>query len=247
MNIGEAAHRSRTRQEVAEYFNVDLPEDSKSGQDCYVLDTDRQLFAVADGVGGSLDGAAAAKAACETFQERAPSYRLGVRGVLDAIPELYVAVNAAVADTQSQTTFTGGIVTADGYIAWLHAGDSRLFHLTKFGEVYDLAPPQHNPYKRNQLFNALGGTHTHLMLRPNDYSQWMPIWGREQLSAGDRLILATDGIGPGGFDDTRCEAEWWMAHASRQMGNTAVEAVAHVFDQSAIIDDGTLVIVDIEA
>lgn len=241
------AYRSRTRREMAQRVHYDMPAHLPSGQDRYVVDVANQLFAVADGVGGSFNGAAAAQAACETFQERAPSHRLGIWAVLEAMPELYTALDAAVVKTRSQTTFTGAIVTDDGYMAWLHAGDSRLLHLVGGEDLYSVTSQQHDPLRTHLLWNYLGGNYSQLRLPLNVESQREPMWGREILSPGDRLIFATDGIGPVGFGDVRHDTEWWMHCAARSLGRTAAWAADCVLERSVIPDDGTLIVVDIDA
>ncbi len=241
------AFRSRTRREVAQLLHYDLPPGQPSGQDRLVADVDTQFFAVADGVGGSSDGALAAEAACEAFVKYAPSFRLGIQAVLEALPEVYSELHRAVKETGSVTTFTGSVVTDDGYVAWLHAGDSRLFYLPASGDLYELTQPQHDPNARHQLLNALGGDHDRLTLRPNSTHSHLPIWGFERLSEGDRLVFATDGLGPIGFDGMNDEYQWWMESAVRSVGQTAVATVNKIFSASHIIDDGTIVIADIEA
>lgn len=239
------AFRSRTRRDVARLLGYELPQDQKSGQDHLVVDADHQHFAVADGVGGSLDGGAAARVACEVFRERAPSYRLGITAVMEALPDLYVALHGAVKQTESQTTFTGGIVTHDGYVAWIHAGDSRLFYLPAYGDLYELSQPQHDINERHRLSNALGGEYGHLVLKPNGTHSHLPMWGYEKVSPGDRLVFTTDGLGPLGYDGMNDEYQWWMDRVARCVSRTALEAVNEVFDQSYIRDDGSLIVVDI--
>lgn len=246
MKIGEVAFESRTRRDMAQRVRYELPADAKSGQDHYVLDVDHRLFAVADGVSDSRDGGEAAKVACDVFREKAPSYKLGGIAVMGAIPELYRELNAAVVETGSLTTFTGGIVTNDGSLVWLHAGDSRLFHLRN-GELYDVTPQQHDPLRRHVIWNYLGGGNNFLELGANAYNNRLPVWGREIVSPGDRLIFATDGLGPTAFHDPRYETEWWMQRTDRELGRTARRAVECVADQSYIIDDGILIAVDIDA
>lgn len=229
MKIGDAAYASRAWR----------------GQDRWVFEVPRQLFAVADGVSGSRDGGEAAEVACATFAREAPAYQMGIRAVIEALPELYRRLDAAVDATGSQTTFTGGVVTNDGYLAWLHSGDSRLFRVTKGGELYDLAPPQHDPDARGHLYNDLGSGRRYLTLGPNDYNLEVPYWGWQPLAAGDQLVFATDGVGRLGLAHDQSETDWWLQRLRPQADEGAIEVVERIVRASDIQDDGTLIVAQV--
>lgn len=219
----------------------------KSDQDRHVFEPEAGLFAVADGVGGSPNGAWAAEVACESFIDLMPR-DARAQDVLDAIEaDIYREMNERVARTESQTTFTGCALTQDGFMVYLHAGDSRLLRLrgNRILES-DIVTSQHNSFDPRRLTNALGNRQRQLTQEPDSHAYSEAEWGRRQLMGGDRLVLATDGVGRTNLTHEDDENEWWHYYLVRRIGETAMDCVKELLNESNIVDDAQVIVIDIK-
>ncbi len=110
-------------------------------EDLYYFDTQLQLFAIADGMGGHERGDIASRIALEVIQEwvetqASPQIDLGPMKRLGVLRDLAEAANQRIyTSTESQnkgrgmgTTLTAGFITFS-YLAYVHVGDSRLYVL----------------------------------------------------------------------------------------------------------------------
>lgn len=101
------------------------------------------VFAVADGVGGSVKGEVASQTAIDRFREQAPAI-VGSRTAEDArraMEEAVLAANTGVHDAQDRdeslrgmaTTIIAAVVRDGGEVVVGHVGDSRLYVLSATG------------------------------------------------------------------------------------------------------------------
>jgi len=167
---------------------------------CYTRDA--ALFVLADGMGGHPEGEVAAQLALQSmslyFQRQAKPHLADMRQFLiDAL--LYAhqhilryASGRGMLETP-RTTLVAAVVQK-GRAAWIHCGDSRLYHVRdgqlvvrtrdhSYLEMAELAA-QVKLVNRNVLFTCLGSPATPIY----DVTEPAP------LKRGDKLLLCSDGL-----------------------------------------------------
>lgn len=247
------------RDKARRYYGLSLDPGSPNDQDAYIADRVRNCYAVADGVGSSVNAADAARAACDEFQvvvseRRAnPPYRMTER---EQAVTMLNRIHTAAMGSLALTTFTGMVVHEDrviSMVSYLHVGDSQLLLLRNHNLIYLTSEHVHdNGY---QLFNYLGtppdwnvenqgGRTIELTHQEQSFSQTKleAEWGTMYLQNGDRFALLTDGIiGSDPYQRlsvdaiTRCMSRW----------NDASTCAKELLERSKKIDDSTVIIVDI--
>ncbi|GEM_PF-1771210 len=255
-----------TKQNKARLFGANISV-SADDQDKVIYLPDMGIFAVSDGVGSTENGAEAAVIACRVFEQamtrgsrlktsQAVLDRIYQEGVLDQMQREVVRTGAAA-------TFTGMVITEDGYANYLHVGDSQLLvrsrNLLQAGDVWDDEDDDIAPHTREQgegrfLYNFLGVDYTGvgnagLRLGTAPYPQQLAYyhnshaeWGSLRLHNHDRLILVTDGV-LGDQEEDRPTEEMWRDLTSRSLG---AAAAAHALVHGTTkIDDSTAIVVDI--
>jgi serine/threonine protein phosphatase PrpC len=161
-------------------------------EDALLVDQQRRVFAVADGLGGHPAGDVASRIAIET-----------IRGELAAVPHdaevekalaeaLHRAHDAVWHDAEQDRSHRGmgttavlAHLSAAEDTAWVaHVGDSRAY-LSRDGQVDQLTRDHTSGglYFRGHITQALGS--------PGGVA---PDTGRVELRPGDRLLLCTDGL-----------------------------------------------------
>lgn len=170
----------------------------------YCYNRDAALFAVADGMGGHPEGEVAAQIALQAvsslFQQRAQSRFADVnRFLMDALEaghrEILAYATAKQMPEGPRTTLVVALIV-DGYVSWIHCGDSRLYLVREgllLGRTRDhsyaeqpelVRPGTEHLINRNVLFTCLGS--------PIDpiYTLSEPV----RLRVGDKLLLCSDGL-----------------------------------------------------
>ena len=180
-------------------FRTDVGRGRPENEDSLLVDTERRLYAVADGMGGHRAGEVASATAIETLQD---AYRGG-----QALDQAVVAANAAVFAKAAEdlalrgmgTTMTALALDPDGTALFGHVGDSRAY-LMRDGAVSQvtvdhslveqlvregrLSPEEaaHHP-QRAISTRALG---VDAQVEVDTY--------RVALQPGDRLLICSDGL-----------------------------------------------------
>jgi serine/threonine protein phosphatase PrpC len=250
------AHMSK-RQKMRQFYGRILPEGVPNDQDAFIIDNDLRCYAVADGVGGSANSAAAANAVCEAYRKvisglyvrnrtNAPTQREHVMKVLKT-------VNKAAVGALSTTTFTGIAIHPDSTASYLHVGDSQLV-LFRDGELSHCTSEHVQP-NGYQLLNYLGtqpewadlGYARHALMATVEANSFSATkleaeWGVIRLHDGDRLVLMTDGITGSGPHD-RMDDRLMRHSMDRRLG--AAACANALMTASRKEDDSTIVVVDV--
>jgi serine/threonine protein phosphatase PrpC len=223
------------RQKIARINRLSSPIDPGISRDYSCRDEGRRVFAIADGVGGSLNAAEAARAACETFvsafigEQYPESARQARRRLKGGLLEL---LDAAASKHMAATTLTGVVVTPDSRATYLHIGDSGLLVCRK-DEVISVTSEQADEHDGSMLLNYLGYSpdwqtyerrhELALTRRRNELSQSRreAEWGSFKLHKDDTLLLVTDGV-LGDRPDERLSEEEWQYCTRRKLGAQAI-------------------------
>ena len=205
------------------------------------------LFVVADGMGGHAAGEVASELAIQTISDLAPAYPNGPMlgmAVETANQAVYNAAQENERRSGMGTTVTAAMVMG-GRLVIAQVGDSRAYLLShgtlqqltrdhslmaEMIEAGQLTPAEARVHpKRNFITRALGTSPT---VRPDLYEL--------NVSAGDRLLLCSDGLS-GMIDD---EAIARILSAYRDPQTCAKELVAAANDAGGH-DNITAVVVDV--
>lgn len=200
------------------------------------------VVAVADGMGGAAAGEVASRLAIEAATAGPPNdedltarITAGNRAVLDAIAEDQGLVGMG-------TTLTMVVLDADGVAHFGHVGDSRAYLLQ--GDSFRQLSHDHTYVMelvaRGQISPSDAETHPrrHLLTRVIGMDEVVVDEFDEQLEAGDRILLCSDGL-TGMVDDdavagllrdsaSPAEAAWALVEAANAAGgvdNTTVAVV----------------------
>ena len=174
----------------------------------YVFSRESLMIIVADGMGGHLHGEIAAQITVEFVGQK--FQREGRPKLPDPVAFLNEALNGAHAAIlqyaeehgllESPRTTVVAAIVQDSHTWWAHAGDSRIYHiragqilsqtrdhsrvqqLVLQGIVREEAVAAHPD--RNKIFNCLGA----------HVAPQIEITQRARLTAGDTLLLCTDGV-----------------------------------------------------
>jgi protein phosphatase len=178
-----------------------------NNEDCFVADPDRHVFLVADGMGGQDKGEEASRLAADIIP-REISTRLAahedgpdaVRHAIDQAHRAIIEAGKAMSSTKRMGTTAVLAVQCDDHVYVAGVGDSPAF-LVRHGKVEQLTvdhtvadalarsgtithdQAKASPY-RNVLYKFLGCSE---MADGPDIHPFQP-------QAGDRLILASDGL-----------------------------------------------------
>jgi protein phosphatase len=111
-------------------------------EDSYLMDGDRRIFAVADGVGGAEAGEVASKTAVEVLDE-AFRHQLNGADIEDLMELAIQRANASIFQMAREHARLANMATTvvalylDGNIATIgHVGDSRLYRLSPDGKLF---------------------------------------------------------------------------------------------------------------
>lgn len=223
------------REKLARVKHMPAPTSPGTSRDYACRDDAQRVFAIADGVGHSVNAAEAARATCETFvsyfmgehyPENARSARRRIKGgLLDLL-------NTAASMHHAATTLTGVVVTPDSRVTYLHAGDSQLLICRK-GEVIPMTSEQTEERDGSKLLNYFGHSsewqpherrpELALTRHRNEISQTRleVEWGSFKLRNNDILLLVTDGV-LGDTPNERLTPEEWRRSTRRELGAQAI-------------------------
>lgn len=180
-------------------------------EDLYYFDTQLQLFAIADGMGGHERGDIASRIALEVIQEWAetqaspqsdlgPMKRLGVLSDLaeEANQRIYTSTESRGKGRGMGTTLIAGFVTFS-YLAYVHVGDSRLYVLRderltqittddssvqKMVEKGEITPEEGRVHEKRNIITQAIGLKRKVSVNTDAYP----------LVPGDIVLACTDGL-----------------------------------------------------
>lgn len=192
--------------DVAAITDRGLSDKRPVNEDSFLSDTERRIFAVADGVGGAQSGEVASQTAIETLDEAFRHHKDG-EDAEDLMEIAFQRANVAIHQMSREHHRLAMMATTivaihfDGAHAIIgHVGDSRLYSLTPDGELRRetvdhsvveeeiragrLTPDeaQHHP-NRNVISRALGA-------EPSVEAEMQSI----EIAANTTLLLCSDGI-----------------------------------------------------
>jgi serine/threonine protein phosphatase PrpC len=254
VDVGEAMMTKRDKAML--HHGMALDPRVSSGQDALLADRDYGCFAVADGVGSSVNSDRAAQAVCDAYRDATVARRMDTfiqdRMSRDYNFALLQKINNAAMGALATTTFTGATIHPDGVASYLHVGDSQLMLLRS--KTLTQCTSEHVDYHglRNYLgtqpeWKAQGLERHRLALTelPNTFSKQKieAEWGEIHLRAGDRLALVTDGV-LGSSDQDRMHPEFLRRILMRPLG--ALACAEALLSESRKIDDTTAVVIDID-
>jgi serine/threonine protein phosphatase PrpC len=206
------------------------------------------LFVVADGLGGHEAGEVASSIAVETLRDTAPkradAKALG-RAVRAANREVIRAAREGYGRSGMGTTITAAIVEGS-HIAVAHVGDSRAYLL--HDGMLERVTADHSMVadmvRRGQITEEESRIHPHrsvitraLGTDPNMYADTYDV----DASAGDRLLLASDGL-TGMLTDAEITA-LLLEHRDPQ---DAARMLVDAANDAGGVDNISVVVVDIE-
>lgn len=221
-----------------------VAEKRPKGEDRHIVLPNRGVFGVFDGVGGHGGGDKAAEIAALAFKAAAHIAANADSFISTAYGQaqqwLRSQCECASRDILRKcgdgpaTTATVARIVENGdrkHLAWVSIGDSRLY-MVRDGRIRQLT--QDEGYG-NVIENALGGLDGLLRIEQV---------GHEQLYAGDRLLLVTDGI-TGDYGPDIMLPDKLLEYANRHPHDPKAAAELLV-NKSLKKDDGTAVVVDVD-
>jgi len=221
-------------------------------QDNLVVAEDKQLFAVADGMGGHRGGEVASEVAAETLVERFTEH--STEGLANAVQASNEAV-VSTADGDSSLKGMGttlcalALVEVDGSerLAVANVGDSRLYLLKSGTEHLEQVTEDHSLvetlYRQGQLTRAEAEVHPHRNILTRalgiDTDVLVDLFELAPM-AGDRYLICSDGL----FNEV---TEEHMSIVLRQNEDpqTAADELARLADEAGGRDNITVVVVDV--
>lgn len=255
IDVGEASITKREK--ALTHYGITLNDTIPNGQDASIADREYNCFAVADGVGSSLNSDVAARAVCVAYLETVKSH-YHQRSPIDLTQRAYVErtlkhIHSAAVGALATTTFTGMTIHPDDTASYLHVGDSQLLLLRDDELIrYTSEQVKESGY---ELLNYLGmqpewaalGYARHslqMTVESNAFSQTKleAEWGEIRLQVGDRFALMTDGVS-GSDPNDKISDELLKKYLHRRLG--AAACARALLAESRKIDDSTIIIVDI--
>jgi protein phosphatase len=173
-------------------------------QDACLDRPDLGLWVVADGMGGHSDGALASRAIVDGLGQLAHPRHLGsaaraVRGILQAVNQALLDRAAALVDGDIIGSTVVALLAVGGHCAILWVGDSRAYRL-RDGVLTQLTT-DHSQVQAMidaELLSpewADGHALSNVLLRAVGSDNHLDVDGKiEQLRAGDRYLLCSDGL-----------------------------------------------------
>jgi serine/threonine protein phosphatase PrpC len=176
----------------------------KNNEDRYlvnVLDDDRVLLLIADGMGGHAAGEVAAELALETFEGFRPD---GPDICSELIERIEKAQKSIIERSHAVPSFTGmgttvtAVFVADGSASWVHVGDTRiyLFHEGSLIRITDDHTVPGTLLKKGEITREQARLHpySNVLTRCVGCDPHEPDSGSFDLSDGDFVLLTTDGL-----------------------------------------------------
>jgi len=157
-------------------------------QDSFLVNDERALYAVADGVGGGMKGEVASKMAIDGLQELAtgPSERLST--IFQRLQKrVYGQAMQEFGEPVMGTTLTA-VRMSETDVTVCHAGDSRCYLFTQ--SVLRLLTEDHEFYDERVQGTVLSS----YMGLPEDVHPLTVTEETLPLTSGDRILLCSDGL-----------------------------------------------------
>ncbi len=217
-----------------------------SNQDAFVDRADVRLWAVADGMGGHMQGDVASRMACDALEHLVPGTSLD-RTVTDlerrighVNAKLYAASVRLRNPIQSGTTLVAFLAHgSDCAVLW--AGDSRLYRLrgghfiqlttdhTWAAQMAHHLPPDDPLLEEDHsIMRAVGGEHT-LMLDVR----------RDKVQSGDRYLLCSDGL------TRELGTEQIAQHLAKGDVSSSAQSLLDATLRAGARDNVTVVVIDV--
>jgi protein phosphatase len=213
-----------------------------TNEDAFFADADRGLFVVCDGMGGQAAGEVASRMAVETIASclsdgagataNGPDdYRPRTRRLEHAVQDANRAIYDRAQSQDDQAGMGTTVVGAwfdDGVVSVAHVGDSRAYLCTQAnfeGITSDHslveAQVQAGVIDREQ---SLQSQHQNILLRALGRDPSVEVTLTEvPVSAGDRLLLCSDGL-------TRMVRDEQLAHALERFAGDPQQACDHLIE-----------------
>jgi PPM family protein phosphatase len=165
-----------------------------------VLDDDRAVLVIADGMGGHAAGEVAAELALEGFKNYRPGPDI-TRGLLDRIIDAQNNVMKRSLTVPSLkgmgTTLTALFLTGMSAF-WAHVGDTRIYHFHK-GSLVRITEDHTIPgmlLKKGEITIEQARFHPYgnILTRCVGCERHEPDSGAFELAEGDSVLLSTDGV-----------------------------------------------------
>ena len=229
-------------------------------EDAYLVQEDRGLFVVCDGMGGAAAGEVASRLAIETIGAFVRNGAIGKgthRGFQPRTAGLGRAVeeaNRAIiqrAQTDSAAAGMGTTVVAawigDGLASIAHVGDSRLYMRNASG--FEALTSDHSLVEAQvkagliDREQSLKSEHQNILLRALGREPDMEVeLGEATIAVGDRLLLCTDGL-------TRTVSDEGLAAALDRFAGNPQGACDHLIaaaNENGGPDNVTAVVVEVQ-
>lgn len=177
-----------------------------ANQDCYYLSDSRDLFVVADGMGGHIGGQEASRLAATEIERYVSAHQASDMTSSDLLEQAVLAANETVLSDQRQYperadmgTTVVVLLRRNGHFWCAHVGDSRLYLLRESG--FFQITQDHTWVAQAMKNGDLTSEQLHQHPWRHVLSQCV---GRDDLAvvetqrvdveAGDRLLLCSDGL-----------------------------------------------------
>ena len=188
---------------IQAYYASDIGCVRAHNEDSCLAIPERQLYAVADGMGGQAAGEVASSLLVETLREKLPAvgslWEEELRQAVLQANDIILQEARIHAERKGMGTTATVLYIRDGQAIWAHVGDSRLY-LCREGSLQQItrdhsyveslvskgeltAEEARSHPQRNMLLRAVG-VERDLQVDTGSFS----------LHPGDRLLLATDGL-----------------------------------------------------
>jgi protein phosphatase len=183
---------------------TDVGAQRSHNEDAILLDTDRHVFVICDGMGGHASGQVASQTAIAAIGEAVktgqpapqPNEEPLVAAILHANAQVYARSQSDPQCRGMGTTVVAARVSGDT-LHFCHVGDSRLYLMR--GQVLAQLTRDHsliNLYADNpDLAGKLGPAHSNIIVRAVGLHEYVEVdHGQVTMEPGDLYLLCCDGL-----------------------------------------------------
>jgi protein phosphatase len=182
----------------------------KNNEDAFACAPDLGLYVIADGMGGLARGEVASRMAADkvlssvvarcdpVFNTDVPCGADMLRQAVDRAQDEVRAENEDDPDSEPMGTTVAAVLVADGKADYVHVGDSRIYLVSRAGRIEQLTTDQTVAQRKIesgedpvQAIEHYGHVLTGYAGKPEPAQ---PEIGARDLTAGDTLLLCTDGL-----------------------------------------------------
>ncbi len=181
-----------------------------NNEDAHACAPELGLFIVADGIGGLARGEVASRMAADqllagiiarcdpTFGASTSPYGDILRDAIAKVQEHVRAENDDNRDKVPMGTTLVAVLIADGTTHFANVGDSRLYAVSRSGEIEQVTKDQtlaQRKIDRGEDAEEATRLHGHIVTNYiGTASPFLPEIGARSLAAGDTMLLCTDGL-----------------------------------------------------